>query len=89
MKTRSLGIIFVAAVIVPSILLAVLSIRSAGREQAYVEKQLATTLLAEVTQVAGLAGAEADRVADELRAGLDVPAGAGYERRLSAWKAEN
>ena len=86
MKTRSVGILFVAAVILPSILLAVLSIRSAGREEAYVEKELETTLLAEVTHVAGLANAEVARIAGELRAGLDVPAGAGYEKRLAAWK---
>ena len=63
MKSRSLGIIFIAAVILPSILLAVLSIRSAGREEAYVEKQLATTLLAEVIQTAGLANTETSRLA--------------------------
>ncbi len=86
MKTRSLGIIFVAAVIVPSILLAVLSIRSAGREEAWAEKELETTLLAEVTHVAGLAAAETAKVAEELREGLEVPAGSGAERVLGAWK---
>jgi signal transduction histidine kinase len=86
MRARSLGIIFVAAVIVPSILLAVLSIRAAGREEAFVEKQLATTLLAEVTHVADLAASEAARVADELRAGLEVPAGGAYAKGLAQWK---
>ena len=86
MRARSLGIVFVAAVIVPSILLAVLSIRAAGREEAFVEKQLATTLLAEVTHVADLAAAEAAQVAEELRAGLDVPAGGGYEKAFAQWK---
>jgi len=86
MRARSLGIVFVAAVIVPSILLAVLSIRAAGREEAFVEKQLATTLLAEVTHVADLAAAEVARVAEELRTGLDVPAGGGYEKALAQWK---
>jgi len=85
-KTRSLGIIFVAAVIVPSILLAVLSIRAAGREEAFVEKQLTTTLLAEVTQTAGLAAAEVGRIVDELRAGIDVPEGGDYARILARWQ---
>lgn len=89
MKTRSLGILFITAVILPSILLAVLSIRSAGREEAYVEKELATTLLAEVTHVAGLANAEVARIGEELRVGLEVPAGIGYEGRLSTWKRSN
>jgi signal transduction histidine kinase len=85
-KTRSLGIIFVAAVIVPSILLAVLSIRAAGREEAFVEKQLTTTLLAEVTQTAGLAAAEVGRIVDELRAGIDVPEAGDYARILPRWQ---
>ncbi len=86
MRSKSLGIIFVAAVIVPSILLAVLSIRAAGREEAFVEKQLATTLLAEATHVADLAAAEVARIADELRAGLEVPAGAAFAKTLAEWK---
>ena len=86
MKTRSLGIIFVAAVIVPSILLAVLSIRAAGREEAFVEKQFTTTLLAEVTQTAGLAAAEVGRIVDELRAGIDVPEAGDYARILPRWQ---
>ena len=86
MKSRPLGIIFVAAVIIPSILLAVLSVRAAGREEAYVEKQLATTLLAEVIQTAGLVNAEITRMVDELRSGIDVPASANYGRILPKWK---
>ena len=85
-KSRTLGIIFVAAVIVPSILLAVLSIRAAGREEAFVEKQLATTLLAEVTQTAGLANAEVGKIVDELRTGIDVPADGDYVRVLRQWQ---
>ena len=87
MRSRSLGIIFIAAVIVPSILLAVLSIRSAGREEAWMEKQMAATLDAEVTHTAGLAGAEVRRVIDDLRAALDVPPGGDYGRILTRWKS--
>ena len=87
MRSRSLGIIFIAAVIVPSILLAVLSIRSAGREEAWMEKQMAATLDAEVTHAAGLAGTEVGRVIDDLRAALDVPPGGDYGRILSRWKS--
>ena len=86
MRSRSLGVIFIAAVIVPSILLAVLSIRSAGREEAYIQRQMAATLDAEVTHAAGLAGAEVGRVIDDLRAALDVPPGADYRKVLTTWK---
>ena len=86
-RSRSLGILFIAAVILPSILLAVLSIRSAGREEAWMEKQMATTLDAEVTHTAALAAAETGRLVDDLKAGLDVPAGSDYGRILSRWKS--
>jgi signal transduction histidine kinase len=86
-RSRSLGIIFIAAVIVPSILLAVLSIRSAGREEAWMEKQMAATLDAEVTHAAALAGAEVGRVIVDLRAALDIPPGSDYGRLLTRWKS--
>ncbi len=86
MRSRSLGVIFIAAVIVPSILLAFLSIRSAGREEAWMEKQMAATLDAEVTHTAALAAAELGRLVDDLRTGLDVPAGSDYGRILARWK---
>jgi signal transduction histidine kinase len=85
-RSRSLGVIFIAAVIVPSILLAFLSIRSAGREEAWMEKQMAATLDAEVTHTAALAAAELGRLVDDLRTGLDVPAGSDYGRILGRWK---
>ncbi|MGO9410762.1 MAG: sensor histidine kinase, partial [Spirochaetia bacterium] len=88
-KARYLGIIFVAAVLVPSVFLSVLSIRSAGREEAYVEKQLATTLLAEVTHTASLVNAGVDRLADELHASVAFPTGSAYQRALTAWKGRD
>jgi signal transduction histidine kinase len=86
-RSRSLGIIFIAAVIVPSILLAVISMRSAGREEAYMEKQMVSTLDAEVTQTASLASAEVVRITDELRSVLDVPLGGDYGRILARCKS--
>ncbi len=85
-KARYLGIIFVAAVLVPSVLLAVLSIRAAGREEAYVEKQLATTLLAEVTHSASLVNEGVNGVAEDLHRSAAALPGASYQRTLPAWK---
>jgi signal transduction histidine kinase len=85
-KSRSLGISFIAAVIVPSILLAVLSIRSASREEAWLERQVTDTLDAEVTHAASLADAEVGRVVDDLRSSLDVPAGGDFAGILGRWK---
>ena len=89
MKARYLAVIFVAAVLVPSVLLSVLSIRSAGREEAYVEKQLATTLLAEVTHTASLVNSGIDALAQELHSSVPPASGTGYQRALSAWKKKN
>jgi signal transduction histidine kinase len=88
-KARYLAIIFTAAVLVPSVLLSVLSIRSAGREEAYVEKQLATTLLAEVTHTASLVSSGVGSIAEELHASVVTASGPGYPRTLSDWKKRN
>jgi signal transduction histidine kinase len=85
-KSRSLGVIFFAAVIVPSSLLGVLSIRSAGREEAYIERDRATTMDGEVAHVADLANAEVERVVEDLRAGVTIAPGADPARPLAAWK---
>lgn len=89
MKARYIGIIFVAAVMVPSVLLSVLSIRSAGREEAYIEKQLTTTLLAEVTHAASLVSSGVSGIAAELHASAPSASGQSYEAALLAWKRRN
>ncbi len=87
LRPRYLGVVFVLAVIVPSILLAVLSIRAAGREEAYIEKQLHTALLVEVTYTASLADAEVKKIAEELKAGLDAEAPVSrLPAAFSKWK---
>ena len=89
MKARYLGIIFIAAVLVPSILLSVLSIRSAGREEAYVEKQLTATLLAEVTHAVSQVTTAAAAVASDLHASVSLRAGAAFPDVLSSWRKKN
>ena len=86
MKARYLGIVFVAAVLVPSVILSVISIRSADREEAYVEKQLTTTLLAEVAHTAALASSRVTGISEELHAGIALPAGVDDQEALLAWK---
>ena len=88
-KTRYLGVIFIAAVLVPSVLLSVLSIRSAGREEAYVEKQLTTTLLAEVAHTASMVSEGVERLAGELHASVSVPPPNAVQAALVTWKKRN
>jgi len=88
-KARYLGVIFIAAVLIPSVLLSVLSIRSAGREEAYVEKQLTTTLLAEVTHTASMVSEGVAGLAQELHASVSPPPRNAYQNALLAWKRRN
>jgi len=86
-KSRSLGLIFIAAVILPSSLLGLLSIRSTGREEAFIEKDRATTLDGEVTHAVDLANAELQSAVKELRSSIFIPADAAPSRLFKAWKA--
>ena len=49
-----LGIFFIIAVIIPSIALSLLAIRAIDREEAYMEKRLEETLLAELMNVTSI-----------------------------------
>lgn len=44
------GIIFIAAMVIPGLILSIIAIRAAKHEEAFVEKQLQTTYAAELTQ---------------------------------------
>ena len=46
--TRYLGLFFIAAVIVPSVILSLMAVRAVNHEEAYLEKRLEKTLLEEV-----------------------------------------
>jgi signal transduction histidine kinase len=87
--SRYLGVIFIAAVIVPSVLLAVISLRAAGREEAYVEVQLSRTLLSEDLLITGMINAETEKIRSELAETLEVAAAANPGKSLAKWKADN
>jgi len=70
--TTKLKALFVGAVILPAAFLSVLSVRAINREEAYVEKQYAQTLSAELVHVVGLVNAELESVREEL--GRTIPA---------------
>jgi signal transduction histidine kinase len=86
LKPRSMGLVFVLAVILPSVLLAALSLRAAAREESFMEQQLRAALSAEVNHAAALAAAEAKKTADALKAGL--PAGLPQDPKaaLARWQ---
>ena len=63
---KRLGWLFALAVLVPGIALALIAVRSIYREEAYIEKQLEATLLAEVTHLVSLVQTELGRIETEL-----------------------
>jgi signal transduction histidine kinase len=63
--------LFVGAVVLPAAFLSVLAVRAINREEAYVEKQYAQTLSAELVHVVGLVNAELEAVREEL--GRTIP----------------
>ena len=62
-----LGILFILAVVVPSIALVFIAVRAAGREEAYIEKSLENTLRAEVTHLVSLVKGELANILEVLR----------------------
>ena len=87
---RRLGWLFALAVILPSALLAGLAVRAIRREEAFIEKQLAAGLGAEVLQLAASVSEELRRVEETLARG--APASGrerlrGLEEGLLPWWA--
>ena len=87
--SRHLGWLFVLAVLIPSTVLAVLSVRSIRREKAYIEKSLETTLLAEIGHVVSLVETELDAVWEELGETTPVETKSDPKAVLVPWEAEN
>ncbi len=90
---RRLGWLFALAVILPSGLLAALAVRAIRREEAFIEKQLAVGLGAEVLQLAASVGEELRRVEEELVRGApaSVPGSAPLSGTggLAAWSRDS
>lgn len=61
-----LGLAFAAAVVVPGVVLSIIAIRAATHEQAYLEKQIETTLRAEIDQTASVLNVVLDQTLAEL-----------------------
>lgn len=78
-------LIFVLAVLIPSIALSVLALRAADRESAYVEKQLEGALLAEVNLTVGRIG----ELLAEATAQLQREAPALVRHPAAAWRGGN
>ena len=85
-RSKRLGWIFGLVVLVPGILLAVIAVRSINREEAYIEKQLEGTLLAEVVYLVSLVETELGRIEKELAASAPLDPLADPEKSLPQWR---
>jgi signal transduction histidine kinase len=85
-RGKHLGWIFGLVVLVPGILLAVIAVRSINREEAYIEKQLEGTLLAEVVYLVSLVETELGRIEKDLADSAPLDPLADPETSLSQWR---
>ncbi|MBU2103014.1 MAG: HAMP domain-containing histidine kinase, partial [Candidatus Omnitrophica bacterium] len=82
-----LGILFILAVVIPSVALSIIAVRSLSREEAYLEKQTQKTLSAEVNQIASRLSGLLEEFKGELNRSLDVVHNAAdIKDSFSQWK---
>ena len=72
---RYLGIVFIAVVIAPAIVLSLVALRAISHEEAYIEKQIEGTLSAEVAHVSGVITTELNTIQAELANTVVIPDG--------------
>ncbi|MFH1314296.1 MAG: HAMP domain-containing sensor histidine kinase [Candidatus Eisenbacteria bacterium] len=83
--TRYLAMLFIAVVIIPAVVLSLLAIRAISHEEAYIEKQLEGTLLAEVAHATALINTEVARIMSELAGTVPVASGTDAGDSLDMW----
>lgn len=81
------AVLLVCLVMVPGVILGLMAIRAADREEAFIEKQLRTALLAEVTPTVERVGILLDHVEAELDSTATPEVGSGRETLL-AWQSD-
>ncbi|MCK5288065.1 MAG: HAMP domain-containing histidine kinase [Candidatus Omnitrophica bacterium] len=86
--TSYLGIFFIIAVIIPSVILSVIAVRSVNHEEVFIEKRLEDALLVEVNHVAVLIKQAVEDIEKELNRTLYV-IGSDYEKSFSQWKTKS
>jgi signal transduction histidine kinase len=84
---RYLGAIFMAVITVPAVVLSLMVVRAISHEEAYIEKQLEGTLLADVTHAASVVSAEVSAIQGELASTAPAGAGSDPSRAFEAWKS--
>jgi hypothetical protein len=81
-----LGIIFIAVVIAPAIVLSFLAMRAISHEEAYIEKQIEGTLSAEVAHVASVVRSELEEIQAELAGTVSLPPDKDPSAAFADWR---
>jgi signal transduction histidine kinase len=84
--SKHLRLIFVAAVLLPCAVLAFLSLRSLGREEAFLEKRLSQSLDAELTYAVALVRENLTHLEETLAASAPADPGSDVRAVLAGWK---
>ncbi|OQX79440.1 MAG: hypothetical protein B6D56_07080 [Candidatus Omnitrophica bacterium 4484_70.1] len=88
-KSPHLGIFFIIAVIIPSIILSLIAVRAINHEEAYIEKRLEGTLMAEVIQVVSLVNMVLKDMQEELTNTLQIPTDNNFAQTFAKWKEKS
>lgn len=88
-KTYYLGLLFVIVVLVPAVILSFLAFRTASQEEAYNEKRLKATLLAELNHTVLLINSEVDSILQGLQETAIFSRDGNYKDTLKRWKQKN
>lgn len=86
---KYLGVIFMAVVIAPAVVLSLLAVRAISHEEAYIEKQMEGTLSAEVTHVSSVVAAELGLIYSELAATAVLPGTGDPTGLFEEWKRKS
>jgi signal transduction histidine kinase len=85
-KAPVLGILFVLAVLLPSVILAVIAMRAASSEEAYIERQWKTAVLTEVTHAVSVLSNTITSVEASLDQTVPFPSRNSARARFATWK---
>jgi hypothetical protein len=88
-RIRRIGLLFFAVVLIPAVTLSLIAIRAAGREEAYIERQLESTLRAELLIVASKVEEALTELQDGLMRTFPVDVRADQAGAFEQWRHDN
>jgi len=88
-STSHLRLLFVLVVVIPSLILGIIAVRSINREEAFIEMRLQRTIDAELVHLVSMMNTELGRIRDELASSLPADVFSLPQDVLPGWKARS